>query len=76
MIPPKKPPTLGRLGEGTRFKKGDLVKKEYWWAGDCPASSDNTEVMIVLESCGQAIKVLWPDGTIKAELSCNYVLVS
>ena len=72
MIPPK----LKIRGDHTGFKKGDLVKKEYWWAGDCPASSDNTEVMLVLETCGQAIKVLWPDGTIKAELSCNYVLVS
>ena len=70
------PPRLGRLGTPTKFKKGDLVKKEYWWAGNCPASKDNNEVMIVLEASGQAIKVLWPDGTIKAELSCNYVLVS
>tara|TARA_Y100001972_G_C7514232_1_gene259692 strand:+ start:411 stop:629 length:219 start_codon:yes stop_codon:yes gene_type:complete len=70
------PPTLGRLGETSKFKVGDLVTKECWWAGRYPTSPERKEVMIVLETCGQAIKILWSDGTIKADLSCNYVLVS
>ncbi len=72
MIPPK----LKRSGGPAYFQKGDLVKLRYdfaWRATKIESYIDHP--MIVLEVHGNAIKVLRPDGTIKSDLSENYILL-
>lgn len=72
MIPPK----LKRRGDHAGFKKGDLVKLKYDFAWKATKVESFIEhPMIVLEVHGNAIKVLRPDGTIKADLSENYSLL-
>ena len=70
------PPKLKRKGAPTDLKKGDLVKLKYDFAWKATKVESFIEhPMIVLEVHGNAIKVLRPDGTIKADLSENYTLL-
>lgn len=62
------------------MKSGDLVKMKYvsfWKKKNSRFGAPYTQVpLLVYETSHNAIKVIWPDGSIKSDLVENYEVVN
>lgn len=66
-------------GKNSNIEKGDLVKMiraQYSEASRSPVYKFMHQTMLVLDSHKGAVKILFPDGTIKSDLAEHFIVVS
>jgi len=66
-------------GKNRQIEKGDLVKMiraQYSEASKSPVYKFLNQTMLVIDAHKGAVKILFPDGTIKSDLAEHFIVVS